>query len=276
MGPLARQLLLESVLAPFVFASLVMIAARRDERQMVLAQSFAIIVGAGITYILAFGWPPSLTGGSRTKVMLSLLIGLVIGFGFERRARWARPALIASAIGLPLWVGLPALQLGKSESALLALPILAALSLSAPIGRDQRVLPLVERPWLPMLITMAVGLAAIAAFAKAFTFTQLGLALASVLLACLVVGREPLGPIAACMAAAMLLTTATALLLYSAASPWALLVLGTVLFADRAARLTNRSAASKTTVPRLLIFCFLPAAAAILIARIDAGPFSIY
>lgn len=286
MGPLAGQLLLQCLLAPFVLAGLIMASARwlgshgfGQEWTASFAPALAVAAGVIATYLLIFGWPPSPAVGARTKIVLSVIIGLAFGLVVEgccrrtRLGRWARFGLIAGAIGIPVWIGLPALQQGRPESALLILPI--AVALVAP-SLSVRGASSGGTPGLLMLLTLAVGLAAIAVFAKALSFAVLGLALGSALCAILIIGREALAPPVVVMSAAMLLALTTALLLYSDASLTALLVLGTVLGAGRLAGISNHNAEAKAPVPRIVIFCVLPAAAAILSARIDAGPISIY
>lgn len=286
MGPLAGQLLLESVAAPFVLASLVMAVARGlcphglgGGWIATLAPALAIASGVVTTYLLAFGWPPSPALSARTKIVLSAIIGLAVGLVVDGRfdrtgsAWWARFGFIASAVGIPIWIGFPVLQRGSPESAFLALPIVAALALPSLITRGA---PSSGTQGSLMLLTMAVGLAAIAAFAQALSFAELGLAIGSTLVATLAFGRAPLAAPAAIMTAAMLLALITALLLYSKVSLPALLILCCVIGADRLTRLSIDDPGAKTPISRILLFCLLPVAAAILIARIDAGPISIY
>ncbi|MDH3662786.1 MAG: hypothetical protein OEU92_22615 [Alphaproteobacteria bacterium] len=286
MGPLVGQLLLQSLLAPFVLAGLIMMTARwfgphglGQDGGAIIAPALAIAAGVIATYLLAFGWPPILAVSARAKIVLSAIIGLVLGLLVEGRSRrtryerWARFGLITGAIGIPLWIGLPALQQGRPESAFLILPSAAALVAPALFFRGA---PSGGTLGLLILLTMTAGLAVIAAFAKALSFAVLALSLGGALLAILMLGREPLALPVVVMSAAMLLALTTALLLYSDASLPALLVLGTVLGAGRLAGASDMSPEAKAPVPRVLVCCLLPAAAAMLIARIDAGPISIY
>ena len=92
----------------------------------------------------------------------------------------------------------------------------------------------------------------------------------------LIVGRAPLGLAATLAASAMLLALATALFLYSQASVLALVVLGGTVAAGRLARGSNTIGEDGRSLTREVVFCLLPAAAALVIARIDAGPISLY
>lgn len=275
MGSPVVQLMLESMLAPLILAGLVLIYARGigQGRFAALAEALAIVLAIGTTYLLAFGWPLDLVFSARMKIMLSAFGALVVGMAIERRVPWARLGLTAGAIGIPIWVGLPALAQGRPESAFLALPIAAALA--APSLRD-KVSPAPSAPKTLIALTMAFGLAAIAVLARAFSFAELSLSLGSALLAILAISRQQLTAPAAITAAAILLALITALLLYSEASPMALFILGTVIGAERMAALTGSGKGTNTATRGTLVFCVLPAAAAILIARIDAGPFSLY
>lgn len=287
MGSPVVQFLLESMAAPLILAGLLLTAARRlgPGRWSGIADAGAIIVAVCTTYVLAFGLPADLVFNARAKIMLSALGGLVIGIAVKR---WTRSAGcshiagttvvvgmigIAGAIGIPIWVGLPALLQGRPESLYLAVPIAAALA------ARWLIIDAHAKAWASrslIALTLAVGLAAIAAFGKAFSFAELGLSLGSALLAILAINRQQLAVPAALTAAAMLLALFTAILLYGEASPLALCILGTVIGAERLAGLISGGAEAEITTRHTLIFCALPAAVAILIARIDAGPFSIY
>lgn len=275
MGPLAGRFLLESILAPGLVAGLALMVVRgwSRDRSGRLAPALAIILAVGVTYVLAFGWPPNFAGGARSKVMLSALIGLVVGVALHRRAPWSGHAFTAAAIGIPIWIGLPALQLGKPESALLLLPIAAIISARA-IGAAGP--PPHRAPGILILVILAVSLSTLAAFAKAFSFAEIGLALASALVAILAIERAPLGAPATTVSAFMLLAVTTALLLYSEVSILALSVLALVPAAERFARRGSGSPSTAAPIGRVLVFCLLPAGIALLVARIDAGPISIY
>ncbi|MGI9421356.1 MAG: hypothetical protein ACR2RA_26300 [Geminicoccaceae bacterium] len=276
MGSLAGQFLLEGLVVPFAAAGLILTVARRfgqSRRLAALGPLLALTLAVGTAYILAFGWPSNPALGARTKIMLSAIIGAIMGLVLERQPQRPTLTIAAGAAAIALWVGLPALQHGRPASALLVLPValaLASLRLFGPKETPNR------RPPSLVLPALAVGLAAIAVFAKTFSLAHISLSLASALLAILIVGRAPLGLAATLAASAMLLALATALFLYSQASILALVVLGGTVAAGRLARGSNTIGEDGRSLTREVVFCLLPAAAALVIARIDAGPISLY
>ncbi len=275
MGSPAVQLMLESVLIPIVLAGVVLMSARRfPQERVACAEALAIVLAVGTTYVLAFGWPLGLVFSAKLKIVLSAFGGLLIGMAIEQRTRWARLGLVAGTIGIPIWVGFPLIEQGRPESILILLPITAALAVPQLIGKTPT-----DRGASKTLIalSMAVSLAVIATLAKALSFAELCLSLSSALLAILLISpKPPLGAPAALAAAAMLLALVTALLLYSEASPLALSVLGIAVGAERLASLTSSKEGAEMATRRIFAFCALPAILSILIARIDAGPFSLY
>ncbi|MEZ5933791.1 MAG: hypothetical protein R3F54_17935 [Alphaproteobacteria bacterium] len=273
MGPLAAQLLLESVAAPLLVAGLVMGAFRLGGDAIDSAPALALVLAFAATYFLAFGWPASHALGSHAKIMLATIVGCSLGIAIDRGIWWSRLGLITGAVAIPLWIGLPSLTQQRPESALLLLPVLAAGALTALIGRSGSV----ERlPTLLTLITLAFGTAVIAVVARTISFAELALALGAALLAILAIGRRPLLVSAIITSALTLLALITALLLYSEASVWSLLMLTLVAGAVPLARLFGSGNRPPTPIGRVLLCCLLPAAAAILIARIDAGSISTY
>lgn len=274
MWLLVAEFFLKSLFAPFLAAGLIVTASRHSDHPhlSVVAPAFAIVLALSTTTILAFGWPSGLVLNARTKILISAFVGLGLGIAVERQVRGSKLLLTLAAIGIPIWVGLPTLQQGRWESVLLLLPIavglFALMLLDWPGRRNGRLEPLI----MPI---MTAGLAILAVFAKALSFSALGLALTSALLAILMMGGTSLSVAAAITSATMMLALITALLLFTDISLIALLILSTVLGAERLARLTcrNGEAPSKR---RVLLFCLLPAAVAVLAARIDAGAISIY
>jgi len=275
MRPLAVQFLLESLVAPSLVAGLIMISARgfKESRAAAFLPALAILLALGTTYILAFGWPSNLALSARTKIMLSAVIGLAIGIMIERGVRGSGLALVAAAIGIPIWVGLPTLQQGRPETALLILPIATALLAPKLLGQTRS---WGDTPKILIMMALAFGLAGIAAFGKSLSFAELSLALASALLAILAIGEKPLPAGTTISAGVILLTLITSLMLYSQASLPALLVLTTVIAADHLARLSSSKKSRPAPIRRILLYCLLPMVAAILIARIDGGAISIY
>ncbi|MEM8951206.1 MAG: hypothetical protein AAGA21_00515 [Pseudomonadota bacterium] len=265
---------------PFVLVSLVLIANRAVNRRRLAAylEAAAFVAALGTTYVLALGWPVDLVFSAKSKIVIAAVGGFAAGLAFCERARWAKTAIIALVIAMPLWIGLPALQQGRPESALLLLPIAIAFTLpflidvsvigdAAPDNACSKTL---------IAMTMTFGLAMIALFAKTFSYAELALSLASTLLAAMTIGRKQLAAPALITIAAALLAMITALLLYSQANLTAMLVLSIVIGAERLDRVACSESDREPSLKRIAIFCALPAMTAILIARIDAGPFSIY
>ncbi len=275
MRPLAVQFLLESALVPFLVAAALGLAARTTvpDRARAGVLALAVLFAVGATYVLAFGWPSTLALNARTKIMLSAFIGVAIGMAIEHRLPRSMIALAALAIIIPLWTGLPALQQGRLDSALL-IPLIAAALLAPRLMGDCRSWG--ERPKILTMMALALGLAGIAAFATSLSFAELSLSLASALLAIFLIGPKPTPAAATIVAAPILLALTAALFLYSSASLPALLVLSTVIGAEPLARRSWGREPAPLPTRRVLLYCLLPAAAAILIARIDGGSISIY
>ncbi|MGI9503139.1 MAG: hypothetical protein ACR2RE_08815 [Geminicoccaceae bacterium] len=272
---MAVQFLLESALVPILAAGALGLAARTivPDRARAGVLALAVLLAVGTTYVLAFSWPSTLVLNARTKIMFSAFIGIAIGMAIEHRLPWSTIALAALAIAVPLWIGLPALQQGRLESILL-IPIIAAALFAPRLMGDCRSWG--EPPKVLTMMALALGLAGIAAFARSLSFAELSLALASALLAIILIGPRPLSATAAIATAPILLALTAALLLYSNASLPALLVLSTVIGAEPLARRSSGREPEPVPTRRVLLYCLLPTAAAILIARIDGGSISIY
>lgn len=275
MRSLIGQGLLESWLVPFVVAGATILPARWSNRRAVVVglTAVAFLAAVGSFYALAFGWPTGASLGSRQKVVVALAAGSLIGLVEVWNRSIARLLLAMASLVIPFWIGWPALVQDWSRGWLLMLPLLAGCWLS----RELTVQPSIVKRACLMLIAMATGLALIAVYAKALSLAEFGLALASALLAIILVGPKPLSGMAAIMAATMLLALLTTLLFFSSASPIALLVLTLVLGAERLASLAHRfNKAFQATSLTFALLCVLPLVIAVVIARIDAGPFSIY
>ncbi len=277
MGPLAGRLLLESWLVPSLIALLLAGAVRGQVRPLLSALTSAAAVPLAVLAVfLAIAGPPeSLHVDARTKMMLAAVAGSAVGFCLARGAGWSTPALIVLVGGLPLWVALPALQQARVDTALTILPIGLGLAFLTD-GPARRMKTAVGRRDVLPLIALALGLAVIAAFAKALSYTQLCLALGSALATMLLVGRTTSLIPPSIAALAMLLTAATALLLYSDASRLALACLAALPFSGVIGDLAGRHRSEAASTTAFALACLLPAALAVLIARIDAGPFSLY
>ena len=285
MGSFASAVLLESSLVPFLATFFLAVigalgGARQSQRPSlwaILASVSMLPVSVGLTYGLALGWPQSFGLDARSKLLIAVFLGALTGLGLSREIRWSWPALILLVIALPLWIGLPALSQAKPGSGFLIAPALAGLAVVIMIRKNGHLL--VTPRWMIILITLALGIAGIAALGRALTFAELALALGSSLTAAFLAVRSslniPLMP-AAIGAVTMLLALATVLLLYSEASKLALLALATTFFATIIADLARRHAAQTPTSMIFALACLLPLSAALLIARVDAGSISIY
>ncbi len=201
-----------------------------------------------------------------------MIASLVLAIGLaSAKTRGDVPAAALAILG-PLWIGWPALTQGASTTVLLALPIvvglwgLGAAKTSKAVTADLCLL----------LIIMAIGLALIALFARTVSITQQSLALASILGAIMLLGPRPPLPILLMAGATMLSGLLSALLLYSAASLPAMLILSSLviarsLFSVLFAHDTDRSKLSLT-----LPIAAALAAIAVSVAWIDAGTISVY
>jgi hypothetical protein len=271
VSPLAGQLLLESVVAPAVLAGLIVLPTRWFRHRVFpdLIAALAFSAAITLTYQMMLGWPVSTTPDARQKIYLLTIAGALIGVGLRLLDARGLAPLGALAVLGPLWIGWPALIEGRPEAAVLILPIAIAFRISArslEAGGEAGRLP-------PLLILMAVTLASVALIARTLSFAELGLALAATLSALILAGpKVPLpGPLLAGIT--MLSGLWSALLLYSAASPPALLILGAIPCAPLLAALVPM-AGRPGRRPGLLLALFL-AAAAIALAWIDAGGISV-
>jgi hypothetical protein len=276
MGSFAGRLLLESGVIPFIVTLLGISTARYVDgvkRRSLLASTVMIPASVGATYLLVMGWPNGIAIDARIKIVLASFAGAIIGLGLHRNQSAAKAGAIALSIALPLWVGLPALQQARPESGFLLLPVLVGVLLSIAVQPSQSAL---TQRRLIILMTLAFGLAAIAAFARTLSYAELAFALASALIAVFFFGRNiDLSPILS-SAASMMLALTTALLLYTDASRAALVVLSTVLLSEAANRLLGERFSRPVTALIFPLACLLPLCIAVMIARVDAGPFSHY
>jgi len=279
MGPFASALLLESFLAPFlVTVSLIAIGrsgwiSLRSLPGPILASTLMLPASVGVTYVLALGWPETFFLDAKAKVVVATILGAIIGLLVFRERSWSMPALIALAIIIPIWIGLPALQQARSEAGLLILPILIGLAFAAFAKFKD---PLITPRRLVVPITLALGIAGITALGRSLSFAELALALASSLIALFLFGRGVITPPSIIAAAAMLSALLASLLLYSEVSKLALLVLGLALSADVISTWAERRGSRFLASALLTSACFFPLSIALLIARFDAGSISIY
>ena len=206
--------------------------------------------------------------------MLSAFMGVAIGMAIQHRLPWSTSILAALAITVPLWIGLPALQQARFESALL-IPLIAAALLTPRLMGPCTSWG--ETPKILAMTAIALGLAGIAALARSLSFAELSLALASALLALILIGPKTdpgRSGHRRCPDPARMSRRPHALQRRQSprsSRPEHRHRRG----AFRARRSPGQDTAHVST-GRVLLYCLLPTVAAILIARIDGGSISIY
>ncbi|MGI9434198.1 MAG: hypothetical protein ACR2Q4_05105 [Geminicoccaceae bacterium] len=277
MRSVAGQFLLESWLVPFIVAGLITYPSRwSDQRLVRLPIMTAALIGAvGATYILAFGWPAWTQPSARQKILLAPFLTVAVWLISDQR--WRRLGFVVALLLPVIWIAMPLLLRGLPED---DLPALLTVFLPVAIGlwsgyRHESHLAL-PRDQGVMLVAFALGLTGVAIFAQTFSLAALSLALAASLTAISMVGRMPVAPSILLAAGSMLLGLATAMTLYSDASRPALFMLALVAIADILTDGLSRHLTKRWRICFLGLCCALPTALAIAIARIDAGPFSLY
>ena len=274
MSLVATELFLKGILTPFLVAALVVGASNLRSKQHIpsFAQAYAIAFAIVVAGLLAFGWPIGGALTARTKILVSATIGLGLGASFEQGVTGSRLLCVLGLIGITIWIGEPAFRQNRWEDALPLIPLFIGFILLAPPRYSFE-----TNGEMKLLTTLvfAFGLAALAAFAKSLSYSLLASALASALLAIVIIGRSRFTTSAIISADATLWALITALLLYTEVSLPALLILCLIIGVDRLAHLTWRHA-SPPPRHHLLVSCIALALVAILIARIDGGAISIY
>jgi hypothetical protein len=271
MWLVAAELILNGVLAPLLVTALLFGTAYLADRDgfTALAPAIAITLAVCISGLVSFGWPLGLTFNARTKIMVSSIIGLALGVAFERDVRGSRVLLALGLTGIAIWLGLPALRQDLWQDGLLLIPVITGLLILASSRQSS------GEAGLLIAVSVALGLAVIAALAKALSYSVFALALASPLLAALATGRPQLPLSAVITVGTTMLALLAALLLYTEVSLPALLVLSLCLGAEHLAKLTWRHG-GRPPRRHILPYCLGPTLLAILIARIDGGAISIY
>lgn len=274
MTSFAGQIFVESALLPAIVSGLIVLPARWSSHWVfcVLASAAAILAAILLSYVSVFGWPAPPALGARQKILLLTVVSVLLGMGFSLdKPRFDR-AVTAFFVIAPLWIGWPALKEGRLSLGLLVLPIAVGLWVHSRSKRrtdDKTELCL-------LLVAMALGLAAIALFARTLSITQLGLALAATLTAIVLAGPKPPTSMIAIAGAAMLSGLLCALLLYSEASLPAMIVLCAVLLSPPfASLLVPPVGGRRPLLPSLLTATAITMIAAG-IAWIDAGSISVY
>lgn len=276
MSPLARAILVESVVVPLVVAALVALAARlAPARWRPCAAGLAIVLGFAVGYGAIRGWPALLPGSATEKLPAVTLLALLIGLVHHRWAhlRRAPPWLLhAGAFALiVLWLAQP--RLGDAPQPFLLqagwvwLAGVLGVALSSTGGaRPQR--------QGAMLAATAIGFSGPALFAATASIAQLGATLAAALLGVLAASRPAgLGHPTVCVvlpAGGLVLGLGAILVMFSEAEPWLLGLACLALLADRASRRIARSRRRERWL--FVLLCVLPPALAMALAKIVSGP----
>lgn len=267
---MTRQLLLESLLAPFGVAALLVLLARRlaSSRLRAAAVELAVLTGFLAAYGLILGlpgWPPL---SARDKLVAVGLIGAVLGMVMSRTriGRAITPTvLLLWPVAIAGWLAWPAVQALSPE------PLALTFALAA-VGAG------FLRRWerdgcrgaqrAVMLMAAALGLALVAGTGSALSLAQLALALAAAVGGAALLGRAAdragavlLGP------ASLALGLAVNLALFSEADRLALLCLAPILWADW---LTRQLARGKPAGVQWLVFaggCLFPIGLAATVIR---------
>ncbi len=268
MGPFVRQLLLESVLVPFVLASLLVLPTRWPSRFAIApVTALALLAALGGAYLLIVGWPALPPVGARQKILYSAIIGMSTGMVMDRNWSWSARLSAATSILIPVWIGWSSIAAAQPKAIVLLMPMAVGLWMTHHIDRTR---PATVRSTI-MLITLAIGLGVIAVSARTISLAALGLALAAALGGILLVGSRPPAVVAPIAATTFLVALAAALSVYSTANVLALGALVLVLAADPL--ITHFGHTWSTMRQRLLfgVFCLIPALVALSIVQIDGG-----
>lgn len=269
MSPIARQILLESVVLPFALAALMPVLGRLlpGRLRLALGVGAALVVGFLAAYVAVHGWPGLTPVGAAHKLPAIAVVGLIAGGALARlgpsRLLWRSTAMLTAALVVG-WLAWPRLDAPTFVAPPLLLWLAGTLGLAALEAAPGRARALV------MLIATALGLAGVAYLAHAVSIMQLALGLAAAVAGAGCSGRY-LRPALVLPAGALLLALGAILALYSDASLVALALLALVPAADRLSVILARTPGWH---PRSLFvpLCALLPVLAVVIARLAAGP----
>lgn len=272
MSPIARQILLESLLAPFVISALILVVARplRLGRGAIGA---GIVAGLLVGHVGAYGWSGLVPAGAASKLPALAVAGLLAGSALDRLGRATASARLAAALYAALvvgWLAWPRLGEPVFLASAGLLWLVGALALDA----TRAAVPSPVRP-LAIMIAVALGLAGIALFAPAVSIMQLALGLTGALAAPALLARLARGgvlPASAFLpAAGGLLGLATILVLFSAAPLAALALVALVAAASPLSAVLARRLGWRAWLTFALLCLLLPALA-VLLARLLGRP----
>ena len=260
----------------FVLAGLIRFAG--GERLGRRFAGAAIGTAATAAVVLGLGtppWPPA-TGVQKVPYVLAIATVTGIALDARRTGGFTWPAVIASSAAI-LWIAWP--QLAQGRAAALVVPIVLALAMipiSARLAilREEGAMPLV------MIVAAGLGLAGVVAVAdRSLAIAQIGAALAAAAGAYALWNwprpRLPLGAAGVVACAAAVASIAALVLLTTKVSPWAIVPIAAIFFADLATwRLTPPPGrARQLLAPVLLgVAAATLAGAAIILATASGHP----
>jgi hypothetical protein len=279
LSPIARQILQDSIVLPFMVALVLQPIGRlllTRVRLPAMAAGTALLAGFLVAFLSAYGPASLLPQDAASKLPALALAGLLLGAGLDRAyppglLLKLAPALVAAAvIG---WLAWPRLASGVVAPGLLLWGA-GALGLAATQAAGSR-----PAHQFAMLIGLALALAGIAFFARTISTMQLALGLAASLaglaLATRLAGGCRLPPSALLPAGALLIGLGSILALYSAAPPMALAPLAALPLAHQLSPPFARVGSWREGSMFVLLCLALPALA-VLAARLTLGPPGLY
>jgi hypothetical protein len=278
VSAVARDILLEIAVLPFLAAALVTLAARLvPARLRPCTAGLAIVLGFAVGYVAIRGWPELWPRSATEKLPAIVLVALLVGFAHQRgRTLRTLPPWLIHAVAftlIVLWLAQP--RLGDAPPPFLlqagVVWVAGVVGIVASVtggGTPHR--------QIAMLTATAIGFTGPALFAGTVSLAALGMTLGTALLGILAASRPAgLGRPTTCAVlppSGLLLGLGAILVMFSAAEPWLLGLAWLALFADRTSRRIARSRRRERWL--FAFFCVLPPALAIALARLVSGPLS--
>jgi hypothetical protein len=276
LSPIARQILQDDIVLPFVLALVLQLIGRpllAWARVPSAAAGVALVAGFLAAFLSAYGPSALLPHDAASKLPALAFAGLLLGAGLDHAGPprvWLRlaPALIATAVvGWLVW---PRIASGATVASGLLLWGAGAMGLTATAAAGGR-----PGRQFAMVIGLAAGLAGIAFFARTISIMQLALGLAASLAGLALATRLAGGcrlPLSALLpTGALLLGLGSILALYSAAPPLALAPLVALPLAHQLSLPLARIGRRREGTVFVLLCVGLPALA-VLVARLMLGP----
>lgn len=270
MSPIARQILLESVVVPFALAALLPVLGRLLPARLRLPAPGAgagLVAGFLAAYVAVHGWPGLAPVSAAQKLPAIAVLGLIAATALARLGppRLLRRSVMTLFAGLVVgWLAWPRLGAPTFVAAPLLLWLAGALGLAMLEAAPGRARALV------MLIATALGLAGVAYLLRAVSIMQLALGLAAAVAGAGCSARFVRSALVL-PAGALLLALGATLALYSDASPSALALLALVPAAHHLSAILARTMGWRPR-PLFVLLCALLPVLAALIARLAADP----